>query len=75
MRLSKTPIYVGVRLPLRLRLWPEMWAGEEHVSTSTLIRRWIEERAKVDVQKAQGDEQGEERAARATPRGQTLGVG
>ena len=38
LRLAKTPIYVGVRLPLRLQLWPEMWAGEEHVSTSRGLR-------------------------------------
>jgi hypothetical protein len=39
-------------------LWRETRAGEKQGSTSTLIRRWIEERAKVDLQKAQGDEQG-----------------
>jgi hypothetical protein len=49
---------MGVGLPLGLLLWLEMRAGEEQRSTSTLIRRWIEERAKVELQKARGDEQG-----------------
>ena len=43
------PTQIGVKLPYALRTWVEAQANEAGVATSTLIRKWIAERAQQDL--------------------------
>jgi NADH:ubiquinone oxidoreductase subunit len=44
------PVQVGVRLPPRLKAWLEQRADAEDMSVSTLVREWIQEHARRDLQ-------------------------
>jgi hypothetical protein len=46
---SKSPTEVWTRIPLGLRLWLELRAGEAGLSTSGLIRKLIEREAARDL--------------------------
>jgi hypothetical protein len=47
---SESPTEVWTRIPLGLRLWLELRAGESGLSTSRLIRKLIEREAARDLQ-------------------------
>jgi hypothetical protein len=47
---SKSPTEVWTRIPLGLRLWLELRAGEAGLSTSGVIRKLIEREAARDLQ-------------------------
>jgi predicted HicB family RNase H-like nuclease len=49
------PVQIGVRLQPRLKAWLDRQAEVEEVSVSTLVRQWIVEQHKRDLQgKADG---------------------
>jgi hypothetical protein len=52
-RRAYVPVQIGVRLPPRLKIWLEQRADTEDLSVSTLVRQWIAEHAKRDLQRSE----------------------
>jgi hypothetical protein len=50
-RRGHLPVQIGVRLQSSLKAWLDQRADAEEVSTSALVRQWIQEHAKRDLQR------------------------